>query len=94
MSAWDELVGGVDFGEGPRWHDGQLWYSDFHQASVYTVATDGARTAVLSGLADRPSGLGWLPDGSLLVVSMTERIRSPLLCASACRSFLICIKKC
>ena len=73
MSAWDELVGGVDFGEGPRWHDGQLWYSDFHQASVYTVAADGARTAVLSGLADRPSGLGWLPDGSLLVVSMTER---------------------
>ncbi|MEM7287088.1 MAG: SMP-30/gluconolactonase/LRE family protein [Actinomycetota bacterium] len=73
MSTWDLLVDGVDFGEGPRWHDGLLWYSDFHQAAVYTVAADGTRTAVLDDLPDRPSGLGWLPDGSLLVVSMTER---------------------
>ena len=73
MSTWELLVDGVDFGEGPRWHDGRLWYSDFHQASVYTVDADGTRTAVLSDLPDRPSGLGWLPDGSLLVVSMTER---------------------
>ena len=73
MSAWELLVDGVDFAEGPRWRDGLLWYSDFYQASVYTVAADGTRTAVLSGLADRPSGLGWLPDGSLLVVSMTDR---------------------
>lgn len=73
MSTWELLVDGVDFGEGPRWHDGRLWYSDFHQAAIYTVDADGTRTAVFSDLADRPSGLGWMPDGSLLVVSMTER---------------------
>lgn len=73
MGEWELLVDGVDFGEGPRWHEGLLWYSDFHQASVFTVAVDGTRTAVIQGLPDRPSGLGWLPDGSLLVVSMIER---------------------
>ncbi len=69
----DLLVGGVDFGEGPRWHAGRLWYSDFYQRSVYQVAADGTRSAVHDGFTDRPGGLGWMPDGSLLVVSMTER---------------------
>ena len=73
MSELRQLVGGVDFGEGPRWHDGRLWYSDFYQASVYAVGSDGRREAIFAGLPDRPSGLGWLPDGSLLVVSMTAR---------------------
>ena len=67
------LVDGVDFGEGPRWHDGRLWYSDFHQRAIYAVSTDGQREAVHAGLADRPSGLGWLPDGRLLAVSMVDR---------------------
>ena len=67
------LVDGVDFGEGPRWHDGTLWYSDFHQRSIYRVTADGVRTAVFSGLEDRPSGLGWLPDGTLVVVFMISR---------------------
>jgi sugar lactone lactonase YvrE len=67
------LVGGVDFGEGPRWHDGVLWYSDFFQHAIYTVAADGTRNVVHKGLDDRPSGLGWLPDGRLLVVSMMQQ---------------------
>ena len=73
MADWELFVDGVDFGEGPRWHDGRLWYSDFHQATVYAVDADGVREAVFTGLSDRPSGLGWMPDGTLLVVSMTER---------------------
>ncbi len=73
MGSWDLLVDGVDFAEGPRWHEGRLWYSDFYQASIYAVGLDGAREAIHSGLPDRPSGLGWMPDGSLLVVSMVER---------------------
>lgn len=73
MAALEQLIGGVDFGEGPRWHDGALWYSDFHQRAVYTVTPDGTRTAVHAGLDDQPSGLGWLPDGRLLVVSMRDR---------------------
>ncbi len=73
MADWELLVDGVDFGEGPRWRDGVLWYSDFYQASIYTVTPDGTRHAVHSGLPDRPSGLGWMPDGSLLVVFMQDR---------------------
>ena len=73
MDTWEPFVDGVDFGEGPRWHDGALWYSDFHQRAVYRVTADGERTGVHTGLSDRPSGLGWLPDGTLLVVFMTSR---------------------
>jgi len=73
VSDWELLVDGVDFGEGPRWRDGVLWYSDFYQAAVYTVSLQGERTAVLDNLSDRPSGLGWMPDGTLLVVFMTTR---------------------
>lgn len=67
------FVDGVDFGEGPRWHEGRLWYSDFHQRAIYAVTTDGQREAMHASLDDRPSGLGWLPDGRLLAVSMVER---------------------
>lgn len=73
MTELDRLVDGLDFGEGPRWHDGRLWYSDFYQRGIFAVSVDGRREAIHENLADRPSGLGWLPDGSLLVVSMTER---------------------
>ena len=73
MSELEQLVDGIDFGEGPRWHEGRLWYSDFYQHTVYAVTPSGEREAIHAGLADRPSGLGWMPDGTLLVVSMTER---------------------
>lgn len=63
---------GVDFGEGPRWHEGEFWYSDFYQQRVYALAADGTRRTVVE-IDDRPSGLGWLPDGDLLIVSMTNR---------------------
>ena len=70
--AFELLVDGVDFGEGPRWRDGTLWYSDFYQQRVYRVTPQGERTTVVE-LDDRPSGLGWLPSGELLIVAMTSR---------------------
>jgi sugar lactone lactonase YvrE len=66
------LASGLHFGEAPRWHDGQLWFSDFFDYAVKTVDLAG-RVEVKVGLSDRPSGLGWLPDGRLLIVSMTAR---------------------
>ncbi len=69
----DLIVDGIDFGEGPRWHNGELWYSDFHQRAIYAVTPDGARRTAHGDLPDQPSGLGWLPDGSLLAVAMTTR---------------------
>ncbi|HEY7106839.1 MAG TPA: SMP-30/gluconolactonase/LRE family protein [Acidimicrobiia bacterium] len=68
----ETLVDGLDFGEGPRWHDGRLWYSDFYQRRVSAVGPDGEREIVLE-LDDQPSGLGWLPDGRLLVVAMLQK---------------------
>jgi len=73
MAELERLVGDVDFGEGPRWRDGKLWYCDFFQRAIYTVTPDGVRSAVHTGLPDQTSGLGWLPDGRMLVVSMREQ---------------------
>jgi sugar lactone lactonase YvrE len=91
------FLDGLTFGEGPRWRDGRLWFSDFFTTSVRSVAPadasgDGAAPPAprhrsgpdaalpLAGLrrhemtvAGRPSGIGWLPDGRLLAVSMTTR---------------------
>ncbi|MDP6375969.1 MAG: SMP-30/gluconolactonase/LRE family protein [Pseudomonadales bacterium] len=66
------LLDGLCFPEGPRFHDGELWFSDMHAHQVISVAPDGS-ARVRFGLSTWPSGLGWLPDGDLLVVSMTDR---------------------
>lgn len=66
------LADGIYFGEGPRWHDGRLWFSDFHARAVKSVAPGGGLRTEFE-IDDRPSGLGWMPDGSLLVVSMAKR---------------------
>lgn len=69
MTTATPLVDGLHFGEGPRWHDGRLWFSDFYDHAV--KSTDLAGTVRIEHqLDDQPSGLGWLPDGRLLVVSM------------------------
>src|SRR6476646_7059271 len=65
------LANGFCFGEGPRWFEGLLWLSDMLGEAVHTVTLTGATTALpLPGHA--PSGLGFRPDGSLLIAS-TER---------------------
>jgi sugar lactone lactonase YvrE len=66
------LLDGIYFGEGPRWHEGRLWFSDFYAHAVKSVSPSGdVRTEV--EIDDQPSGLGWMPDGSLLIVGMTKR---------------------
>ncbi|NNL65254.1 MAG: gluconolaconase [Myxococcales bacterium] len=66
------LLEGLAFGEGPRWRDGRLWFSDMHHHVVRTVDEQGATETIVE-VPNQPSGLGWLPDGRLLVVSMTDR---------------------
>lgn len=63
---------GLDFGEGPRWHDDRLWVSDFFVHRVRSFGPTGDERTELE-LDDQPSGLGWLPNGDLLVVAMTSR---------------------
>jgi sugar lactone lactonase YvrE len=60
------------FFESPRWHNGRWWVSDFFRHRVITVDAAGREQELLT-VEGRPSGLGWLPDGSLLVVSMLDR---------------------
>ncbi|MBX3315180.1 MAG: SMP-30/gluconolactonase/LRE family protein [Actinobacteria bacterium] len=65
------LFDGGGFFEGPRWHDGAWWVSDFYRHQVATYAPDGSETVRVT-VDGQPSGLGWLPNGDLLVVSMKD----------------------
>lgn len=66
------LAEGLAFPEAPRWHDGAFWFSDFYTHKVHRIGSDG-RLETVAEVPGQPSGLGWMPDGSLLVVSMHER---------------------
>jgi sugar lactone lactonase YvrE len=68
------LVEGRYFCEGPRWRDGRFWFSDFYAHEICSVGLDGdVRVEVTLDGQERPSGLGWLPDGRLLFVAMVGR---------------------
>jgi len=66
------LADGIFFGEGPRWHGGKLWFSDFYDNAVKTCTEDG-KVKIEFTTACRPSGLGWMPDGTMLLVQMQDR---------------------
>jgi sugar lactone lactonase YvrE len=65
------LLEGGAFFESPRWHDGRWWVSDFYRHLVLSVSEGGEPREVLE-VEEQPSGLGWMPDGSMLVVSMRD----------------------
>jgi sugar lactone lactonase YvrE len=66
------LVDGLAFPEGPLWRDGRLLFSDFHTHRVHSLGLDGTLETVCEVPA-QPSGLGFGPDGRMLVVSMRDR---------------------
>ncbi len=68
----EPFVSGLYFGECPRWHEGRLWYSDFFDHAVFSVSPDGERKAEAE-FDWESAGLGWLPDGRLLIVSRLDR---------------------
>ena len=68
----DTILDGLAFGEGPRWREGELYFSDMHAHEVVAVTPAGKRRTAAA--FDGPvSGLGWLPDGRMLVVSMSDQ---------------------
>jgi sugar lactone lactonase YvrE len=69
---FETLASGLTFPEAPRWHDGALWFSDMHAYSVLRLDPDGT-LATMAEVPGCPSGLGFLPDGRMLVVSMHDR---------------------
>jgi sugar lactone lactonase YvrE len=72
MSETSILLDGLIFGEGPRWHDGRLYFSDMHADRVLAVDPAG-NSEVIAAVPGRPSGLGWDRQGRLLIVSMTDQ---------------------
>jgi sugar lactone lactonase YvrE len=71
MSEPTKLLDGGTFFEGPRWHDGAWWVSDFYTGDGRIVVVDPDGTLKREIPLSQPSGLGWLPDGDLLAVSMS-----------------------
>src|SRR4051812_950503 len=62
---------GLVFAEGPRWYDGRFWVSDVHGHRIQTLNDDGTWRIEIE-LDDRPSGTGWLPDGTLIISSLLD----------------------
>ena len=72
MTNVQELATGFSYLEGPRWRDGKLYVSDFYTNQVLTIDESG-KVELVAEVPEQPSGLGWLPDGRLLIVSMRDR---------------------
>ena len=72
MAKFTTLVSGLSFTECPRWRDGRLYVSDFYTHRVLAMAMDGTAETIAS-VPEQPAGLGFLPDGRMLIVSMRDR---------------------
>jgi sugar lactone lactonase YvrE len=72
MTKTRTLLEGLRFPEGPRWHDGAFYFSDMHAGQVLRISADG-KAETVAEVPNDPSGIGWLPDGRMLVVSMKDR---------------------
>jgi sugar lactone lactonase YvrE len=66
------VVTDLSYLECPRWHEDRIWFVDFYTHRVLSAAEDGSDLRVEAEVPQQPSGLGWLPDGRMLVVSMRD----------------------
>ncbi|MBS4214634.1 SMP-30/gluconolactonase/LRE family protein [Neobacillus rhizophilus] len=73
MNKTTDFITGLTFSEDPRIYNGYLWFSDFFSKQVLKADMDTGEVETVCRLDDQPSGLGWLPDGRMLVVSMLNR---------------------
>ncbi|MGD9998755.1 MAG: SMP-30/gluconolactonase/LRE family protein [Ilumatobacteraceae bacterium] len=68
----DVILDGLLFPEAPRWRDGRLWLSEKRAGRVLEVDAGGSVRATIA-VSGEPGGIGWLADGTMLVVSMATR---------------------
>lgn len=66
------LIEGLSYLECPRWRDGRIWFSDFYTYAVYSAQADGTDLKKEVDVPQQPSGIGWLPDGRMLIISMRD----------------------
>jgi sugar lactone lactonase YvrE len=62
---------GFAFAENPRWRENRLWFVDLHGSRVVAMDVNGKVETVLE-TPFAPSGIGFLPDGSLLIVAVHD----------------------
>jgi sugar lactone lactonase YvrE len=68
----ETIARGLAFPEAPRWHAGRLWFTDQHARAILAMDPAG-HLETIAPTVDLPGGLGWLPDGRVLIVFMTQR---------------------
>src|SRR5699024_8573398 len=75
MSTYDRetLLTGLAFPEAPRWHEGALWFSDIYAGQVHRFDPVTSTDEIVAEIARAPSGLGFLPDGRLLIATGTDK---------------------
>jgi len=66
------LADGIGFPEGPRWHNDRLYLSDIFRRRIVTIDLDG-NVEPLVDVPGRPAGLGFAPDGALIIASASDR---------------------
>lgn len=72
-SAPQTMAENLCFPEGPRWHDNALWFSDIYAQKVLRLNPEDGSTTEMAHVEGWPSGLGFLPDGRLLIASGHDR---------------------
>ena len=67
------VTSGMTYTECPRWHGDRLWFADFYTHAIYSMTETGEDMRTEVEVPAQPSGMGWLPDGRLVFVSMKDR---------------------
>ncbi|PWT90739.1 MAG: gluconolaconase [Blastocatellia bacterium] len=68
------LLTGLGFGESPRWHKGRLWFSNWGRQEIVAVdRKSNSEVMVRLPFASFPFSIAWLPNGSLLILSTSDR---------------------
>jgi sugar lactone lactonase YvrE len=73
MTALTEVLDGGRYFEGPRWHSGRLWFVDCMDRTLLSLVPSGERQQHTKFENDTPCGLGVLPDGALIVLTMFRK---------------------
>ena len=69
-SSLRSVLDGGRYFEGPRWQAGRLWFVDCMARTLLSIGPSGAREQHATFADDTPCGLGLLPDGALIVLTM------------------------
>src|SRR6266851_3620154 len=73
MTRMKPILDGGRYFEGPRWHSGRLWFVDCMDRTLLSLDASGACEQHAKFEDDTPCGLGVLPDGKLVVLTMFRK---------------------